>query len=91
MDAQESAAGRVRCPVCEAEKQTIEAVRDLDRYIAAIRPEDRTPEEEYEKRLKTCGTCPRNDSGTCLSCGCLVRIRAAQKHGRCPDRRWQKP
>lgn len=77
-----------RCPACEAERQTREAVQNLDRFIAAIKPADRASDGEYEKRLSICGICGQNQAGTCMSCGCFVRIRAAQKSGTCPRKKW---
>lgn len=77
-----------KCPACEAERQTQEAVRNLDRFIAAIKPGDRAPEPIYVDRLRHCRACSRNDNGTCLSCGCFVKIRAALKAARCPRKIW---
>ena len=49
---------------------------------------DRADEKVYEERLSICRLCDNLLSGTCLSCGCYVEIRAAIKKGRCPEKKW---
>ena len=49
---------------------------------------EKTDEKDYQKRLSICLSCDNLLSGTCLSCGCYVEIRAAIKRGRCPDKKW---
>ena len=49
---------------------------------------DRADEKVYEERLSKCRLCDNLLSGTCLSCGCYVEIRAAIKKGRCPEKKW---
>lgn len=66
--------------------------RDYEEIIAKalsdIKVEDRAAENIYESRLQTCKECDRLSSGTCLSCGCYVEIRAYLNNGRCPKRKW---
>ncbi len=49
---------------------------------------DRADEKVYGERLSKCRLCDNLLSGTCLSCGCYVEIRAAIKKGRCPEKKW---
>ena len=56
--------------------------------ISAIRDKDRADEKVYHDRLKICRSCDNLLSGTCLSCGCYVEIRAAVISGRCPMKKW---
>ena len=50
-------------------------------YIARIPADDKTPEEEYERRLSICKECEKLLSGMCRMCGCYrkraVHILAA--------------
>ena len=41
-------------------------------YIARIPADDKTPEEEYERRLSICKECEKLLSGMCRMCGCYV-------------------
>ena len=56
--------------------------------ISDILDRDRTDEKVYAERLSICRSCDNLLSGTCLSCGCYVEIRAAINKGRCPERKW---
>ena len=44
-------------------------------YIARIPADDKTPEEEYERRLSICKECEKLLSGMCRMCGCYVEMR----------------
>lgn len=57
---------------------------ELGAYIESISPDDKTPDEEYERRLTICGKCANLLEGTCLSCGCYVEVRAAFRVKKCP-------
>ncbi len=57
-------------------------IRDL---IAQLPPECRTPEEEEQKRLRTCRSCEHLTEGMCRLCGCYVELRAARVRQGCPD------
>lgn len=59
-------------------------------YIDAIKPRDRVDVSVYEQRLALCRACERLLSGTCMSCGCYVEIRAFLKTGRCPKKVWER-
>ena len=56
--------------------------------VDGISMKDRAEEKDYQKRLNLCRSCDNLISGTCLSCGCYVEIRAAIKTGRCPLKKW---
>ena len=69
-------------------------LRDLDmnkyyesvqRAIAALDKRERTPDDEYEKRLALCRECPKLFEATCGACGCYVELRAAKRSSHCPD------
>lgn len=62
-----------------------EYFRNMYVYISNLPEEDRTPEEEYERRLSKCRECDHLLSGMCRICGCFVEMRAAIGVRHCPD------
>jgi hypothetical protein len=60
----------------------------IEKYKAALKPEDLASDEEYERRLAICQGCEKLNEGTCMSCGCYVELRAAAKISKCPTRKW---
>lgn len=56
----------------------------LEQYIDHIPEEDRVSDDEYERRLLLCDSCPQLRGGLCGQCGCYVAVRAAKKAGYCP-------
>lgn len=65
--------------------------RKLQAYIADLDEDDRTDQDTYEARLRSCAQCRYLvTDGMCALCGCYVELRAALKVRRCPDivRRW---
>lgn len=56
--------------------------------IKRIPPKDKTPDEEYRRRLEICKDCEWLEKGTCLKCGCYPEFRAAYKALRCPAKKW---
>ncbi len=60
----------------------------IEKYKAAIKMNDRVPEEVYESRLSVCKKCDKLNAGTCLSCGCYVEIRAVATVAKCPNKKW---
>ena len=60
----------------------------IEKYLAAIKQQDRVSAEEYERRLAICKECDRLNSGTCAACGCYVELRAAGTVGHCPYKKW---
>ena len=78
------------CRKCLLEDGGTEGRVMLDRYLGAIRDEDKVSSKVYRKRLDICRGCERlADDGTCLSCGCYVEFRAVIKTGRCPKLHWK--
>jgi hypothetical protein len=75
-----------RCLLSEMNDKT--AWQEISRGINGIRKEDRVEEQVYQERLSICRSCDNLLSGTCLSCGCYVEIRAAINKGRCPEKKW---
>lgn len=60
----------------------------IEKYMQAIKEEDRAEDACYEKRLAICKTCELLNAGTCNACGCYVELRAAAKISKCPHKRW---
>lgn len=60
----------------------------IEKYKAAIKSEDRVPEDEYEGRLSVCKECEKLNAGTCAACGCYVELRALSPVSRCPYNNW---
>ncbi len=58
-----------------------ESIKD---YVDRLDKSIKTPEEEYERRLKLCTECDRLFKGTCTVCGCYVEMRAAAVSNCCP-------
>ena len=64
--------------------------RTMQEYIARIDTELRTPQEEYEERLRICTECDSLLNGMCGVCGCYVELRAAVQKHYCPavQKKW---
>lgn len=87
-----STKARIPCRRCLIEGlDEAEVLAKLQDYIDAVDPAMRTPEEEYQRRLAVCETCPQLSGGMCRLCGCFVLYRAAKISSDCPDLpdRWQ--
>lgn len=76
----------LRCLISELDPEG-EGARIAD-GIAKINEADKCTGKDYDARLQMCRNCDKLISGTCLSCGCYVEIRAAIKKGRCPEKKW---
>ncbi|MBP5493160.1 MAG: hypothetical protein J6Y08_09985 [Clostridiales bacterium] len=77
------------CRRCLLSDMKDEDLKDsIQRSIEQIEANDRADEKTYQERLNFCRSCDNLISGTCLSCGCYVEIRAAIKKGRCPSKKW---
>lgn len=73
------------CPRCEWTKEMMEKeLLKLEQYIDHIPEEDRVSDDEYERRLLLCDSCPQLRGGLCGQCGCYVAVRAAKKAGYYP-------
>ncbi len=59
-------------------------------YIANIPEDEKTPAEEYARRLNECRQCESLLNGMCRVCGCFVEMRAAAAIRHCPgvEKRW---
>ena len=75
-----------RCLLSEMNDETGRQI--IERGVNGISEKDRAEKKVYEERLSICRFCDKLLSGTCLSCGCYVEIRAAINQGRCPDKKW---
>lgn len=75
-----------RCLLAQMDKGRYEDI--VLRAVSALLENDRASEKICQERLQMCRSCDNLISGTCLSCGCYVEIRAATKKGRCPKKKW---
>ena len=75
-----------RCLLMEAFPE--DYARYVESLLGRMRPAERVPGDEYQKRLAVCRACEQLDRGTCMGCGCLVELRAARRGEHCPFRRW---
>lgn len=75
------------CKKCLIEKidpmGVLETVRQKVELIPA---QERTGEEEYYQRLKSCTECDKLNLGMCELCGCFVEYRAAHSEMHCPGK-----
>ncbi len=58
--------------------------QNMYEYIRLLPEEDKTPPQEYEKRLAACKSCSKLLNGMCRICGCFVEMRAAIRIRGCP-------
>lgn len=78
-----------RCRRCLLEEFDQEAyIRTLKSHIDQTPERERTPPEDYRRRLGICKDCEYLEAGTCGACGCYVELRAASRRGRCPYKKW---
>ncbi|SFB41358.1 hypothetical protein SAMN05216312_107237 [Cohnella sp. OV330] len=71
------------CKGCTSSVKVTEA--QIERLLSKIKPSDRIDDDSYKTRLEACASCDGLAYGTtCMHCGCLVRLRASLKEGRCP-------
>lgn len=65
---------------------------DYEKYVESLLRRvpawQKSPEDEYRARLDQCKACDQLSNGTCMGCGCLVELKAAYKHEKCPFRKW---
>ena len=77
------------CRKCLTMQDNPEAYALVEKEKQRIKVTDRTPQEEYKRRIEVCETCDRLIAGTCMACGCYVELRAAFKNGSCPRKKWK--
>ncbi|NLZ67633.1 MAG: hypothetical protein GX903_01345 [Spirochaetales bacterium] len=78
----------VNCKRCLLEEANIKAYQEVKHHIALIKTEERCDDICYQKRLLLCKACDKLSSGTCLSCGCYVELRASRTLLHCPNKKW---
>ncbi len=71
-----------RCMLSEIDPDGL--YREVSELIALIRPDERTEDGEYRRRLGICSECDSLNTGTCGVCGCFAELRAAKKAMHCP-------
>ena len=76
-----------RCLMEGVKKEDI--LQKIEEYLNALPLEERTPAEQYQKRLTVCETCSRMENGLCKECGCFVLYRAGKNSSDCPSGRWK--
>ena len=76
------------CKQCLLRDLAVEDQKDLQKYLAVIKPQDRASEALYEERLAVCRACEKLSEATCEACGCYVEIRAYVAANRCPKKKW---
>ena len=74
------------CPRCLLEASGAEF--NLTEYMERVEPEDRTPDDEYARRLGICETCDYLNDGLCRACGCFVQLRAYTAARHCSYEKW---
>jgi len=75
------------CKQCLLRDLAAEDQKDLQKYLAVIKPQDRANEALYEERLVVCRSCEKLSEATCEACGCYVEIRAHVAANRCPKKK----
>jgi hypothetical protein len=74
-----------KCVKCEGNVHILdeEIEKEIKRVMDSGVPI--TKQDEYELRLKACSACNHLIYGTtCMSCGCIVRVRALNALRICP-------
>lgn len=89
IDIENNYPGNRLCRKCLLRQENPDAYALVEKEKLRIKEADRTPEEEYKRRLSVCEKCEKLVSGTCLACGCYVELRAAFKKGSCPRKMWK--
>ena len=73
-----------KCLLADLDQSAV--YKDIKRLIDILPENEKTGEEEYEKRLSACRQCEDLSEGTCQVCGCYVELRAASRDSHCPGR-----
>ena len=76
------------CRRCLLKELDGEYFQSVYRYIESIPLEQKTPPEEYRRRLELCKACGQLQNGMCAQCGCCVEVRAVKKKMGCPVGNW---
>ncbi len=78
------------CKKCFLKDLSAEDQKNMQRYLDAVKKQDRTKDSVYEARLAVCSACEKLQDATCQACGCYVQLRAAVRHGKCPYQKWKE-
>ena len=79
---------RPGCRRCILNELDGEYLKSIYQYIENIPTEQKTPQEEYARRLGICRGCENLQNGMCRQCGCFVEVRAAKLGQVCPVGKW---
>lgn len=73
--------------LAESQGDLVQAIKN---QISLIPDADRTPDDEYRRRLLACTECDFLADAMCRKCGCYVELRAAYQNRSCPGEhpRW---
>ncbi len=72
------------CPRCEINSQDKEEIERIIAQRIELLGENRADDELYKSRLSVCSRCDKLIEGTCVLCGCYVKLRAAKINQHCP-------
>ncbi len=86
--AQETKLSNRVCKKCLFREMAEEQQKDLKKYLAVIKPQDKVAPGVYEKRLSICKSCDKLLEATCEACGCYVEYRAVVERSHCPKKKW---
>jgi hypothetical protein len=62
--------------------------RCIRAQIKYLRFGKEVPTEELAKRLTICGSCPFENNGVCMQCGCILAEKARMSTEQCPNNYW---
>lgn len=66
-----------------------EEINKMVDEVKSLRGIKLADEDVYQARTAVCGECEKLEYGsTCMSCGCIVQVRAILSDGKCPLKKW---
>lgn len=77
-------------PTNEEFEENMKALREVRPWDLLNPNKARVDEEEKERRMSICRTCPqfRQKSQTCQRCGCFMNLKTLLAEAHCPDHLW---
>jgi len=77
-------------PTSDEFEENAKALREVRPWDLLNPKKERVDEEEKNRRLSICETCPhfRKKSRTCQRCGCLMNLKTLLAEAHCPDGHW---
>ncbi len=67
-----------------------EEIKKAVEQVKAMRGVRLAEDSLYNERLTVCKECEKLEYGsTCMSCGCIVQVRALLADGKCPLKKWK--